>query len=144
MGGGQTITLTVEEQLFVELTNNERVQHGLKALIIVPLLVTTARDKSREMHDLNYWGHTSPTADKRTAMPRVLKALKEPPASMLVGENLYYCSRVLIEEGHQALMNSPTHRKNILNPAYQYLGIGAYISDDGRFWVTEHFLDIKY
>ena len=74
----------------------------------------------------------------------VLKALKEPPASMLVGENLYYCSRVLIEEGHQALMNSPTHRKNILNPAYQYLGIGAYISDDGRFWVTEHFLDIKY
>ncbi len=144
LGALEQVSLMKEEQRFVELTNVERKKLNLPELIVVPLLVTTARDKSKEMHDLKYWGHESPDKTKRTALPRVLSALADKPVSMVVGENLYYCSRVLLDQGHQALMNSPTHRKNILNPEYRYFGIGAYIGDDGQFWVTEHFLAIQY
>jgi len=143
-GGPQDVKLTPEEQRFVDLTNKERKDRGLNELIVAPLLVTTARAKSQEMHDKNYWGHEEPGKKNSTAMYRVLAALKEQPKYMVVGENLYYCSQVLVDSGHTALMNSPTHRKNILNPDYKYIGIGAYISKDGKFWVTEHFLKIDY
>ena len=37
-------------------------------------------------------------------------------------------------------MNSPKHRKNILDPKFEQMGVGVYISPDGQFWVTELFL----
>lgn len=143
-GGPENITLTKEEQQFVDLTNASRKEQGAPPLTVAPLLVKVAREKSQEMHDLNYWGHESPNKDKRTAMRRVLFHLPQKPVSMVVGENLYYCSQPLVEEGHQALLNSPTHRRNIMNPDYQYIGIGAFKADDGRFWVTEIFLKAKF
>lgn len=143
-GVPETVQLTSEEAQFVELVNAERTARGIPALIIAPLLVTTAREKSQEMHDLDYWGHESPNAKKRTAIRRVMVALPELPKALTVGENLYYCSTALVKEGHAALMNSPTHRKNILNPKYTYLGIGGYTAPDGRFWLTQHFLAIEY
>lgn|GEM_PF-2423983 len=143
-GGPDKIKLTEEERQFVELVNKERRARDISELTVAPLLVQTARAKSREMCDLNYWGHESPDKKRRTAMYRLLDALPEQPKTMLVGENLYFCTEVLVESGHKALMNSPTHRKNILNPEYKYIGIGAYIAKDKRFWVTEHFLKIDY
>ena len=143
-GGPDKITLTTEEQQFVELVNAEREERGLVPLTIAPLLVTTAREKSKEMHDLRYWGHESPVKEKRTAMRRLMYYLPEMPRAMTVGENLYFCDRVLVGSGHSALMNSPTHRKNILNPDYRYIGVGAYTAPDGRFWVTQMFLTISY
>jgi len=145
LGGGPVkVKLMPEEQQFVDLVNKERKDRNLPELILAPLLVDTARAKSKEMHDLKYWGHESPDKKRRTAMYRVLAALPEQPKNMLVGENLYYCTQVLVDSGHAALMNSPTHRKNILNPEYKYIGVGAYIADNKRFWVTEHFLQIDY
>lgn len=144
LGRPEDIKLTPEEQRFVDLVNKERKDRGLNELKVAPLLVTTARGKSKEMHDLNYWGHVTPDKKKSTALYRVLAALPQEPKSMIVGENLYYCSDVLVDSGHQALMNSPTHRANILKPEYKYIGVGAFISDDHKFWVTEHFVDIGY
>jgi uncharacterized protein YkwD len=57
-----------------------------------------------------------------------------------VGENLYYCSIVDVERGHRALMNSPSHRANILHPPFRKGGIGIYKSQTGEFWVTQMFL----
>jgi uncharacterized protein YkwD len=143
-GTPQDVQLTKEEQRFVELTNADRKAHGVPPVTVAPLLVKIAREKSKEMHDLNYWGHVSPVTDKRTAMKRVLYYLPEPPTAMIVGENLYYCSQVRVDEGEKAFMNSPTHRANILKPEYQYVGIGAYTAADGRFWTTEVYLQITY
>lgn len=143
-GGPENVKLTAEEQQFVDLVNKERKERNIPELIVAPLLVNTARAKSKEMHDKNYWGHESPDKKRRTAMYRVLADLKEQPKYMLVGENLYYCSQVLVASGHQALMNSPTHRRNILNPEYQYIGVGGFIAKDKRFWITQHFLKIEY
>ncbi len=143
-GGPEQITLTSEEAKFVTLTNAERKSRKLNELAVAPLLVMIAREKSKEMYELNYWGHVSPVKEKQTAMRRVLYYLPEPPKSMIVGENLFFCSEVRVEEGHKALMNSPTHRANILKPEYEYVGIGAYTAPDGRFWTTEIFLKIEY
>ncbi|MHB0937208.1 MAG: CAP domain-containing protein [Armatimonadota bacterium] len=143
-GGPEDVKLTSEEQQFVDLVNKERRERDIPELIVAPLLVQTARAKSKEMHDKNYWGHESPDKKRRTAMYRVLADLKEQPKYMIVGENLYYCSQVLVGSGHTALMNSPTHRKNILNPEFKYIGIGGFIARDKRFWITEHFLKIDY
>jgi uncharacterized protein YkwD len=42
------------------------------------------------------------------------------------------------EEAHQALMNSPPHRQNLLNPKYNTLGIGVAGSGD-QLYVVEDF-----
>lgn len=143
-GGPENVKLTPEEQRYVDLTNTERKAKNLTELVVAPLLVKVAREKSQEMHDLKYWGHESPVKDKRTAMYRVLYYLPKPPVLMTVGENLVLCPKVMTDEGHCALMASPTHKANIMNPVYHYIGIGAYTGEDGRFWVTEIFLDIVF
>ena len=143
-GPPEKAILTVEEQRFLALLNTERKALNLPELVITPLLLKVAREKSKEMYDLKYWGHESPVKEKRTAMRRVLYHLPKPPVTMTVGENLCLCPRVMVDEGHQALMASPTHKANILNPVYKYVGIGCYTAPDGRSWTTEIFLDITY
>jgi len=132
--------MTSDEQRFLELVNQERAQRHLRELTVNPTLIQVARGHSREMADKDYFDHESPTAGYRTPMDRYLKAMPKRPAYACVGENLYYCSVVDIERGHQALMNSPGHRANILFPRFRQAGIGIYKSSRGEFWVTEMFL----
>jgi uncharacterized protein YkwD len=65
------------------------------------------------------------------------------PNSLLVGENIYYCSVFNdvynVDYSHRALMNSPGHRANILEPRFTKIGIGVYRTVKGEFWVTEMF-----
>ncbi|MHB9026681.1 MAG: CAP domain-containing protein [Armatimonadota bacterium] len=143
-GSPDKITLTTEEKDFLDRANAERKAKGLPELIVAPLLVKVAREKSKEMHDLNYWGHESPVKEKRTAMRRLLCHLPEKPRSMIVGENLVFSTRVNVDEGHQALMHSPSHKKNILSAEYCYAGMGAFTAKDGRFWLTQIYLKIEY
>jgi uncharacterized protein YkwD len=42
------------------------------------------------------------------------------------------------DEAHEALMNSPPHRTNLLNPKYNSLGIGVAMNG-GQLYVTEDF-----
>ena len=57
-------------------------------------------------------------------MERYLKGLGARPNYACVGENLFYCSVVDVERGHQAFMNSPAHRENVLFPAFDRIGVG--------------------
>jgi uncharacterized protein YkwD len=40
-------------------------------------------------------------------------------------------------------MDSPKHRENLLDKRFDQVGVGVYISADGRFWVTQAFLGQK-
>ncbi len=139
--------LTAEEQAFVELVNGERTRRGLCSLTVDPLLVRTARAHSREMCDRDYFDHHSPTPGLSTPMDRYLSSLNDigadTPDYLLVGENIYYCSISSdvynVDYGHRALMNSPGHRANILEPRFQKIGLGVYRNAKGEFWVTEMF-----
>jgi uncharacterized protein YkwD len=135
-----TGVMTTEELRFLELLNHERSERGLVELKPDPLLVEVAREHSREMFDKNYFDHVSPTPGGRTPMDRYLRAIRHRPAHACVGENLFYCSMVDVDRGHQAFMKSPGHRANILYAPFRRGGIGIYKSDSGEFWVTEMFL----
>ncbi len=136
------------EREFVTRINDERTSRGLNALTLDPLLVAVARSHSREMCDRDYFDHHSPTPGIVTPMDRYLNGLRlirqEMPDYLLVGENIYYCSitndTYNAAYGHRALMNSPGHRANILEPRFAKIGVGTYTDAQGRFWVTEMFL----
>ena len=139
--------LTDDEQEFVTRINAERTSRGLNALTVDPLLVQTARAHSREMCDLDYFNHHSPTPGLTSPMDRYMKGLKDSGASspdyLLVGENIFYCSIFNsvynADYGHRALMESPGHRANILDARFTKIGMGVYHNAKGEFWVTQMF-----
>ncbi len=134
---------TSEELAFLALVNKERAARNMRELTLDPLLVRVGRLHSREMAEKNYFDHKSPTPDQRTPMDRYLKQLGKRPGYACVGENLYYCVAVNIQRGHDALMNSPTHRENILFEPFRQMGVGIYKNAKGEFWVTQMFLSTE-
>lgn len=135
-----SVQMTVTEQQFVDHVNAERWERDLGVLSINPLLVQVAREHSKEMYELNYFDHTSPTPGLNTPMDRYLTTLGHTPTWAYLGENLFYCSVVDVDRGHVCLMDSPKHRDNILNERYEQIGVGVYVAPDGRFYVTQLFL----
>lgn len=131
---------TAIEQRFVDLTNAERWDRDLRVLAPNALLTAIARAHSREMAEMNYFDHVSPTPGQATPLDRYLTSLERRPTWVYVGENLVYCSVTDADLGHSSLMNSPKHRDNILNPRFEQIGVGAYMGVDGKMWVTEMFL----
>lgn len=119
-----TAAANAAELKMLELVNQERAKAGAAPLIMDIDLVKIARLKARDMIDKNYFGHTSPTyGDPFTMMKKF--GIQYGYA----GENLAGNSSV--EIAHEALMASPGHRKNILNPNYTHIGIG--IVDGGPY-----------
>ena len=137
-----------EEQDLVHAINTERTARSLGPLSVDPLLCETARAHSREMCDLNYFAHRSPTPGDETPGDRYLEELHtagiKRPDTALVGENIFYASVTSDVYGakyaHRSLMASPHHRENILEPRFTKVGVGLYRDPAGRFWITEMFL----
>ena len=129
-------------------STKERTSRGLEALAVDPLLDEAACAHSREMCELSYFNHHSPTPGEATPIDRYLEALHteggRQPAHALVGENIFFASKTSdvynAQYAHQELMASPGHRKNILEPRFTKVGVGVYRDPEGRFWVTEMFL----
>jgi uncharacterized YkwD family protein len=106
-----------QEQEMLNLINQSRKQNGLKALTIEHEISEIARIKSKDMIDSNYFSHNSPTYGNPFDM------LKNFGVSYLkAGENI--AGNTSVQKAHEALMNSPGHRKNILSPDYTHVGIG--------------------
>jgi uncharacterized protein YkwD len=135
-----TAVMTLEEMRYLELTNKERAARGLSQLVADPVLVEAGRLHSQEMAEKSYFSHTSPTSSLKSPMDRYLAAEKRRPYWVLVGENLFYCSIVDVDRGHDAFMNSKPHRDNVLEPRYERMGVGIYVNARGEFYVTEMFL----
>ena len=117
--------LTYEEQVLV-LVNEQRAANGLSALTLSASISNIARAKSQDMHDKNYFSHTSPTYGSAFDM---LKAANI--SYRTAGENIamgYATPEAVVT----AWMNSSGHRANILNSGYTQLGVG-YVAD-GSYW----------
>ena len=139
--GGLSTTLV--EQRFLDRVGSERLARHLRKLEVNPILAEVAREHSLEMWRKDYFDHISPTPEMKTPMTRYLKRLGRTPKWARLGENLFYCSIVDPDRGHKCLMSSATHRENILDDQYEQIGVGAYVSPDGRLWVTQLFLTQK-
>ncbi|MBE3519272.1 MAG: hypothetical protein IMW97_03095 [Firmicutes bacterium] len=110
--------LAPEEAEMLELVNAERTKRGLKPLTVDFRLVELARKKSQDMIDKNYFGHYSPTYGSPFDMMKSAGI-----EYRLAGENLAGAPDAAT--AHKALMNSEGHRRNILNPGFTKIGIGA-------------------
>jgi len=101
----------------IELTNQERIAQGLEPLIVNAKLVDAATRKATDMINQGYFSHTSPKG--LSPWYWFTKAGYKYSAA---GENL---ARGFSESEyvHQAWMNSPTHKANILNSNYKDIGI---------------------
>ncbi|MFH1129516.1 MAG: CAP domain-containing protein [Patescibacteria group bacterium] len=103
----------------IELTNQERSAQGLEPLIVNARLVDAATKKAIDMINQGYFSHTSPKG--LSPWYWFTKAGYKYSAA---GENL---ARGFSESEyvHQAWMNSPTHKANILNGNYKDIGIAV-------------------
>ncbi len=125
---GNIDNLSFEEQVAV-LVNEQRAANGLAPLTLNASLSNAARAKSQDMHDNNYFSHTSPSYGSPFEM---LTAFGISYRS--AGENIamgYSTPEAVMS----AWMNSEGHRKNILNPSYTQIGVG-YVAD-GNYWTQE-------
>ena len=115
------------EEEVVRLVNEERAKYGLEPLQIDENLMQSSRTKSNDMATKNYSDHIDPNG---YIMYKDLN----------VGENIAFG----FSNGNGAInwwLNSKTHRENILNPDYKYIGVGygkSLTSDYVDYW-TQHF-----
>ncbi|HLS23875.1 MAG TPA: CAP domain-containing protein [Pseudogracilibacillus sp.] len=119
------------ERRMFDLTNEERVKHGLKPFELELEVSRVAREKSNDMAQNRYFDHNSPVYGSPFDMMRAFGITYR-----TAGENIAMGQRSP-EEVVQAWMNSPGHRANILNPNFTHLGVGFV--DNGYYW-TQQFI----
>lgn len=106
------------EQTMFELVNAERVQNGTKPLVWDESLAQVGRGHSKDMFARGYFSHYSP--EGKDVGDRLDTA---GIAYSIAGENLAFAPSVT--RAHEGLINSPGHKRNILDPAFTKVGIGT-------------------
>ncbi|GHG35055.1 CAP domain-containing protein [Paracoccus aerius] len=127
---------TADERFFVRLVNNTRKEMGLDPLKVAKPLNEAADGHTQWMLDTSTFSHTGEGGS------RASKRIEEAGFPMVgeswgTRENLGYIGvtgaanlRDEIRQMHQNLLDSPSHRKNILDPDLEYIGIGLEV---GRY-----------
>lgn len=108
------------------LTNKEREKNGLAALEIDAAVEKVAQKKSEDMAINNYFSHTSPTYGSPFEMLQQFEV-----AYTTAAENIA-AGQKSPEEVVTGWMNSPGHRKNILNEKITHIGVGY--AENGAYW----------
>lgn len=130
---GTTGIQNIEQQV-IELTNQERAKQGLKPLQADAKLSDVARKKSADMRDQGYFSHQSPTYGSPFNMMKQF-GIQYSAAAENIAAGQSSADAVV-----KAWMESPGHRKNILNPDMTHIGVG-YVSGGsyGNYW-TQMFI----
>lgn len=145
-----------------KLTNVERRKKGLSALDYDNRLSAIARKHSQDMAKRNFFSHENPDGKDPTDRGKAAKypIRKDQGAfySVGLGENLFMtstyesmkyingklasCDWLSLDEIAKSTvdgwMNSPGHRKNILNSRFDREGIGVVLSADYKALVTQN------
>lgn len=120
------------EQDLLQMANQARVKIGAPILALDPGLTAAAREHAQAMLAARQLSHQfagEPTLVQRVAAMTTLQLDQE-------AENvaLDYSA----QGGHDHLMLSPPHRANLLNPAYNLVGLGVVRSGD-RLYIVQDF-----
>ena len=120
------------EQDLLQLANQSRQRAGAPTLVLDTGLTTAARAHAQAMLQANQLSHQftgEPTLAQRLA---ATSSLQLDQAAENVA--LDYSAA----GGHEHLMLSPPHRANLLNPAYNVVGLGVVRSGD-RLYIVQDF-----
>lgn len=126
------------ESYMVTLVNKHRKQAGLGSLAQDSTLSTIARGHAADMIKRKFFDHVNPSGED----PR--DRAKAGGYSGWVRENIAYTiynlpGPVLVEMADKDLMNSPGHKKNILDDSGRSVGIGIVYDSKGGISVCQLF-----
>lgn len=124
-----------ERQIFESL-NRERTSRGLRALTLDDRLTDVARKHSAEMARRRAISHQF--AGETDMTSRIVGSGVHVKS---VGENV--AASPAAETAHDALMHSPPHRENILQPKFDQVGIGV-TQGEHVLYVTEDFAQVVH
>jgi uncharacterized protein YkwD len=116
--------LVSDEQSLIDLTNADRAANGVAPVQVDPDALPIARERAESQlgsQNLNHYA-----ANGQLVFAEMLTQANL--GYRLAGENLARASSAdasIIQRVEQALMQSPTHRKNILETSFHRLAIGA-------------------
>ncbi|EGW41424.1 CAP domain-containing protein [Desulfosporosinus sp. OT] len=124
-------TITADEQLMVDMINQERIAAGVSPVKLDLRLASVGRAKANDLKANNYFDHTSPTYGSPWAMMQQVGLTVG-----WAGENI--SANKSVASSMAALMLSPGHRANILDPRFTHVGVGiTYGSAYGNLYVQE-------
>lgn len=124
------------EERTLEQINAIRREHGLLELEVMQPLVEAARSHSEDMVRLVFFGHESPSG----LLP-VDRVKARGVHYLRLAENITFNDAVdAVRKAVESWMNSPGHRKNILDDAYTHTGVGVAIdASTGLIYFTQLF-----
>lgn len=128
-----TSQIKAAEQRALELLNADRRVNGLPALRLNGTLVVLAENYGKDMIKRGYFSHYNPEGQSPFDRMRSYGLNYR-----YAGENLAINTNV--EAAQRALMNSPGHRANILNPNYTEVGVGVSYNSRGSVYVVQEFI----
>jgi len=131
-----SFVLELDPKKIIEFTNEARTKNNLPPLKENQLLNQSAYLKAKEMLELQYFAHESPSGKK------LENWLSEVGYSYLIaGENLamgnFPSEKILVD----AWLQSPGHRENILNPRFDEIGVAVL---KGNFQGKETLLAVAH
>ena len=112
------------ESRLLSLTNADRARAGLAPLQSSATLVSIARSWSAHMAATGQLGHNPSLASQVSGWSTL-------------GENVAMAWSS--DQAEQLFMASAGHRANILQPRYNWVGIGVVVATDGSYWFTVDF-----
>lgn len=127
----------IEIDLF-NLANRDRVSHGLPPLQLDSQLIEVARSRAAAQTSQVALSHTD--ASGQLAFVRLIADIDI--GYRLVGENLARVSnpaQTAAERAEEALMSSPAHRANILEPSFDSLVVGTAVDPRGQIVFAQIF-----
>lgn len=122
--GSAATAAETQAAAFVRKANAERTSRGLPAYTVASDLATVARRHSERMAAKHTLYHNPNLGSEVSGW-------------QVVGENVGMGGDV--DSIHQAFMDSPAHRANILATDYTQIGVGTVTDSDGVMWVTQVF-----
>lgn len=129
----QSEELSEMESQMVNLVNQERAKNNLSQLEVDTNLREVARLKSKDLARDVYFAHESPVYGSPFDMMQTYGI-----DFTQAGENL--AGHQSVEEAHEGLMNSKSHRENILKPEFTHIGIGVKESEKFKYIFTQMFI----
>jgi uncharacterized protein YkwD len=126
---------TAIEERLLTLVNEERESRGLRPLLLSEGLAALARRHSADLAARGILSHVSSSGE-----PLQERLVRAGLFFEKAGENVARSETFVAGLIHQALMESSEHRENILDPAFDAVGIGAFEARDGAYFVTQDFV----
>ena len=136
----------IVERSILHYTNRERKRQDRKKLIGSRSLIRAARGHSRWMARRNRFSHTVGGGSQPWH-----RAQRAGFPSSIVSENIWQISGITKSALHwhsswrigrgavRSWMNSPGHRRNLLDSDVQYIGVGVARNKGGRIYATQNF-----